>query len=131
MTVMRAWEIQYKSYAGWDKEIAGTGYWGRSQLELLLIGTKGKKIPAPAPGEQFPQSVRSRRREHSRKPDEFYEAIERLYPNVVKLEMFARNLRPGWRSWGNQIDSDAAPSAAADDLDEIPHFLRRTEPVRP
>jgi N6-adenosine-specific RNA methylase IME4 len=103
MTVMRSWGLQYKSYWGWDKEIEGTGYWGRSRLELILIGTKGDKIPAPAPGEQCPQLFRSRRREHSRKPDEVYEAIERLYPNLVKLEMFARNPRTGWRSWGNEL----------------------------
>jgi N6-adenosine-specific RNA methylase IME4 len=104
MAILKAWGFEYKAYSSWDKEIEGTGYWGRSILELILIGTtKGSKIPAPAPGEQFPQMFRSRRREPSRKPDEVYEAIERLYPNLIKLEMFARKPRPGWRTWGNEI----------------------------
>jgi N6-adenosine-specific RNA methylase IME4 len=118
MTALREWGIKYKSYSGWDKEIDGTGYWALSRLELILIGTKGK-IPAPAPGEQFPQLFRSRRRGHSEKPDEVYEAIERLYPNLIKLEMFARNPRSGWRSWGNEILLAAGRDAVLSGADLI------------
>ena len=50
--------------------------------------------------------ILSPRREHSRKPDEVYERIERMYPNARKLELFARNKREGWDSWGDEITSD-------------------------
>jgi hypothetical protein len=93
MKILREWGFTYKAYSGWDKEVDGTGYWGLSRLELILIATKGSKIPAPAPGEQFPQLFRARRGKHSEKPDEVYEEIARLYPNLIKLEMFARKPR--------------------------------------
>jgi N6-adenosine-specific RNA methylase IME4 len=47
------------------------------------------------------------RREHSRKPDEAYELIERIYPDLPKIELFARNARPGWQAWGNQVGTAA------------------------
>jgi len=47
--------------------------------------------------------IRSRRREHSRKPDEVHELIERMYPELPKLELFARKARPGWDVWGNEV----------------------------
>jgi N6-adenosine-specific RNA methylase IME4 len=110
LAIGRQWGLKYKSYIGWDKEIDGTGYWSLSRLELILIFTRGQ-IPAPAPGQQFPQVYRSRRRSHSEKPDELYRDVERLYPNLVKLEMFARKERPGWRTWGNEAeDSGVAAS---------------------
>jgi N6-adenosine-specific RNA methylase IME4 len=109
LALMKAWGFQYKFYSGWDKGVEGTGRWARSLLELIVVGTKGS-IPAPAPGEQFPQLFRARRGKHSEKPDEVYEAIERLFPNLIKLEMFARKPRDGWLTWGNE--SDLPPSAA-------------------
>ena len=77
--------------------------------EILLIGTLGN-IPAPSPGEQPPQLIAAPRGRHSEKPAIFAEHIERLYPNVPKLEMFARVARPGWDAWGNEV---ATPEAAA------------------
>jgi N6-adenosine-specific RNA methylase IME4 len=103
MKLLEAWGLEYKFYSGWDKEIDGTGYWVLSRLELIIVGTKGN-IPAPAPGEKFPQLFRVKRGDHSKKPDEVYEAIERLFPNLVKLEMFARKPRPGWLTWGNEAE---------------------------
>jgi N6-adenosine-specific RNA methylase IME4 len=47
------------------------------------------------------------RREHSRKPDEAYEMIERMYPELPKIELFARNARPSWAAWGNQVTTAA------------------------
>jgi N6-adenosine-specific RNA methylase IME4 len=60
------------------------------------------------------------RREHSRKPDEAYEMIERMYPDLPKIELFARQARLGWAAWGNEIST--APALD----DGIPSFLRRT-----
>jgi N6-adenosine-specific RNA methylase IME4 len=64
-----------------------------------LIGIRGN-VPAPNLGEQPPQVTHVPRGRHSEKPDVFAEYIERLFPNVPKLEMFARRERPGWEWWG-------------------------------
>jgi N6-adenosine-specific RNA methylase IME4/ParB-like chromosome segregation protein Spo0J len=106
-TVMNAWGFNYRSAIAWKKDKTGIGYWTRSQLEILLIGTRGN-IPTPAPGDQLPAIIEAPRKRHSEKPDEFAEHIERLFPKVPKLEMFARKARPGWDAWGNE-----APSAEA------------------
>ena len=111
IAIVEGWGCEYKTYSGWDKEVEGTGYICRSRLELILIATKGN-IPAPAPGEQFPQLFRVKRGKHSEKPDVVYEEIARLYPNLVKLEMFARKPRPGWRTWGNEVEVTEVPPAA-------------------
>jgi N6-adenosine-specific RNA methylase IME4 len=100
--ILEEWGLTYKAYWGWDKEIDGHGHWGRSLVELILIATKGYKVPAPAPGEQPTQLFRAKRGKHSEKPDEVYDEIARLYPNLIKLEMFARKPRAGWRVWGNE-----------------------------
>ena len=99
--VLDAWEFDYRTCAVWDKEKIGMGYYFRQQHEILLIATRGK-IPAPA-AEAGPSSViRSPREEHSRKPEIVYEIIERMYPQLPKIELFARNERQGWSRWGNQ-----------------------------
>ena len=102
LEVMAAWGFHYKSAIFWEKDRAGTGYWVRNTVEILLIGTRGN-VPAPSPGEQPPQVIRAPRGRHSEKPAVIAEEIERLYPNVPKIEMFARKARPGWTAWGNEI----------------------------
>ncbi len=97
--VMRSWGFTYVHHWIWDKEVAGTGYWGRDRHELLLIGKRGNP-PAPLAGTQ-PETVhRERKGKHSAKPTWFAEQIERLYPDVPKLELFCRSPRPGWDAWG-------------------------------
>lgn len=96
LELIDAWGFVYKSYLGWDKEIAGTGYLVRSQLELLLIATCGNAVPPTG----LPGLVVSQRRQHSRKPELVAELIGDLYPTVPKLEMFARSAREGWDAWG-------------------------------
>ena len=103
---LAAWGFKYKSAIIWEKDREGTGYWIRGQVEVLMIATRGN-VPAPAPGEQFPALVKAPRGRHSEKPNVFAEMIERLFPNVPKLEMFARKKRPGWHVWGNEAE-DAA-----------------------
>jgi N6-adenosine-specific RNA methylase IME4 len=108
--VVHAWGFEQKSGSGWRKLSGsgwrkpkkGTGYWVLSELELLLICTRGT-VPAPAEGEQFPGFIEAPRRRHSEKPDIFAEEIARLFPNVPKLEMFARKRRPGWDYHGNEL----------------------------
>jgi N6-adenosine-specific RNA methylase IME4 len=105
--VMRAWGFTYKSAIFWNKGRAGTGYWVRNTVEVLLIGTRGN-VPAPTPGEQPPQVIEAPRGRHSEKPAAFAEIIEKLYPNTPKIELFARTARPGWDVHGNE-----APQAEA------------------
>lgn len=93
----------YKSAYYWCKPGPGTGYWSqRDQVEPLLIFTRGN-VPAPAPGQQPPQYIVAPRQEHSRKPEHFATMIEAMFPNVPKLEMFARQRRAGWSQHGNQV----------------------------
>jgi N6-adenosine-specific RNA methylase IME4 len=100
--VLAAWGFTYKSAIAWFKDKAGTGYWVRGQYELLLIGVRGR-VPAPSPGEQPPAVIEAPRGRHSQKPGIFADEIARLFPNVTKLEMFAREVRPGWDVWGNEV----------------------------
>jgi len=100
--LIERWGFEYKSACAWHKTQIGTGYWFRNQLELLLVGTRGH-IPAPAMGEQPPQVVTANRGRHSEKPEAFAEMIETMFPNLPKLEMFARRRREGWDAWGNQV----------------------------
>jgi N6-adenosine-specific RNA methylase IME4 len=99
--VMARWGFEYRSQIVWDKERRGTGYWVRSQHEILLIGVKGN-VPAPAPGTQPPSVIRAAPGKHSEKPDAFAEIIERMFPTLSKVELFARRARAGWDVWGNE-----------------------------
>jgi len=105
LQVMTTWNFTYKTCAIWDKEIIGLGNYFRIQHEILLIGIKGK-FPCPDPGNRFSSVIRERRTKHSQKPVRAYELIERMYPGCSKIELFARSLRPGWTSRGNEIDNN-------------------------
>ena len=101
--LMRQWGFQYKSHMVWIKPKAGLGYVFWNCHEILLYGTKGQ-IPAPAPGTQPDSVFYPPVGRHSEKPDIVYEMLERLYPTLPKLEMYARRARPGWDRWG--LDGD-------------------------
>jgi N6-adenosine-specific RNA methylase IME4 len=111
LRVMEAWGFAYVHHWIWDKEVAGTGYWGRDRHELLLIGRRGEPA-APLPGSQ-PQTVhRETKGRHSAKPDYYAETIERLYPDMPRLEMFCRTPRPGWTAWGFEAAATAESEVA-------------------
>jgi N6-adenosine-specific RNA methylase IME4 len=76
---------------------------------LLLFGTRGKNARTLAPGRSQVNYLGTRKREHSRKPDEQYPLIEACSPGPW-LELFGRGLRPGWSVWGNQADADWRPT---------------------
>jgi len=101
MEVMVCWGFDYRTCAVWDKEIIGMGYWFRGQHELLLVGVKGKFSP---PGQTLRVSsvIRERRTNHSKKPDMIRDLISKWYPDVLKLELFARATAPGWDAWGDE-----------------------------
>jgi N6-adenosine-specific RNA methylase IME4 len=104
MQVIDAWGFTYRTCMVWDKEVIGMGYYARQQHELLLIATRGN-LPTPEPANRPPSVVRVRRStEHSEKPAEFYALIESMYPEYARIELFARNARPGWAAWGNQAN---------------------------
>lgn len=107
LVVVDAWGFTYKSHIVWVKDRAGTGYWARNKHELLLIAARGD-IPAPAPGQQPESVIHAPRGRHSEKPEVFHALIERMFPRLPKLEMFARAERSGWDSWGNEVEASAA-----------------------
>lgn len=101
--VLENWGFLYKTNIVWDKQVIGMGYYARGQHEHLLIGTRGKpRVPLPA--SRRPSVLKERRGKHSRKPQVAYELIEAGWPLARKLELFARELRPGWDSWGDEIE---------------------------
>ncbi len=112
LRVMDACGFTYVHHWIWDKEVAGTGYWGRDRHELLLIGRRGD-VAAPLPGTQPETVYRERKAAHSVKPAFFAETIERLYPGVARLELFCRVSRPGWDVWGFEARTDSAAHASA------------------
>lgn len=77
----------------------GTGYWTRANPEMCLLFSRGKPKRCHA---DVAKLIVSPRREHSRKPDEAAERIERLVSGPY-LELFAREQRPGWTAWGNEV----------------------------
>lgn len=101
MAIPKAWGFRYVSQLVWVKNRIGTGFWARNRHELVLICKRGKfACPRPAP---FADSViTGQQREHSRKPDDLHARIDAAWPDAPKLEMFAREQRPGWDAWGNE-----------------------------
>jgi N6-adenosine-specific RNA methylase IME4 len=105
LRVVEAWGFQYITNLVWVKNKIGLGYWVRNQHELLLIARRGD-IPTPRPGDRPPSVIAAAVREHSRKPDEAYALIERMYGELPKIELFARSPRAGWAAWGNQAPAE-------------------------
>jgi len=103
LEVVKAWGFSYRTNIVWVKDKIGTGYYSRGKHELLLIGIKGEGIGTPLPENRPKSVIFAERTEHSKKPDIFYEIIEKMYPNHSKIELFARNKREGWETWGNEI----------------------------
>jgi site-specific DNA-methyltransferase (adenine-specific) len=111
-----AWGFIYKTLA-WEwikttkdgsKPILGMGSYTRSNPEpcLLAFGKHLKGKGLPVSDRSVPNLLFAPRREHSQKPDEQYDRIERLYPGALtKVEMFARQEWPGWIAWGNEVDN--------------------------
>jgi N6-adenosine-specific RNA methylase IME4 len=100
--VLAAWGFEYKTNLAWVKASGGIGFWIRNQHELLIIATRGD-MPTPAPADRPSSVIEAPRREHSRKPDEAYSIIEHMFPDLPRVELFARTQRAGWHAWGNQV----------------------------
>ena len=107
LRVMEAWGFSYKSNLVWYKirkdggpDGRGVGFYFRNVTEILLFGIKGR-MRTLQPGRTQVNIMCSRKREHSRKPDEVYDLIESCSPGPY-LELFARFKQPGWSQWGNE-----------------------------
>lgn len=116
LAVMAAWGFTYKANLVWHKvrkdggsDGRGVGFYFRNVTELLLFGIRGKNARTLAPGRRQVNLFASRKREHSRKPDEQYEIIESC-SRAPFLELFARGTRPGWVTWGDQADEGYRPT---------------------
>jgi N6-adenosine-specific RNA methylase IME4 len=108
LRVMQAWGFSYKSNLVWHKirrdggpDGRGVGFYFRNVTELVLFGVRGRHARTRAAGRRQVNFIATRKREHSRKPDELYEVIEACSPGPY-LELFARGTRRGWRAWGDQ-----------------------------
>jgi N6-adenosine-specific RNA methylase IME4 len=118
LAVMEAWGFTYKSNIVWHKirkdggpDGRGVGFYFRNVTELVLFGVRGKNARTLAPGRRQVNFIATRKREHSRKPDELYPIIEACSPSP-RLELFARGKRPGWGCWGDQADQNYRPTWA-------------------
>ena len=116
LAVMKAWGFEYKTNLIWEKvrkdgmpDGRGVGFYFRNTTEMLLFGIKGKNNRTMDPGRSQVNLIRTQKREHSRKPDEFVGLIEACSPGPY-LELFARGNRPGWDMWGNQATDDYEPT---------------------
>lgn len=114
LRVMEAWGFTYKSMIVWAKrrkdggpDGRGVGFYFRNVTEPILFGVKGS-LRTLEPGRRQVNMIESRKREHSRKPDELYEVIEACSPGP-HLELFARYPRDGWRAWGAEANPEIEP----------------------
>lgn len=110
LAVMKAWGFRYKSNIIWYKirkdggpDGRGVGFYFRNVTEILLFGVCGRNVRTLQPGRSQTNIISTRKREHSRKPDEQYDIIEKC-SWAPRLELFSRGNRKGWTCWGNQSD---------------------------
>ena len=110
MQVMEHWGFTYKTNLIWYKvrkdggpDRRGVGFYFRNVTEIILFGVRGKNARTLQPGRSQENIISSRKREHSRKPDEQYELIEAC-SSGPRIELFARGPKKGWFVWGNQSE---------------------------
>lgn len=116
LRVMAAWGFQYKTMIVWRKirkdggsDGRGVGFYFRNVTETVLFGIRGKNARTLKAGRTQVNYIESRKREHSRKPDEIYPLIEACSPGP-RIELFARGIRPEWTVWGNEADETYEPT---------------------
>lgn len=125
LKVMQKWGFTYKTNLVWHKvrkdggpDGRGVGFYFRNVTELVLFGVRGS-FRTLSPGRRQVNIILSRKREHSRKPDELYQIIEQCSPGPF-LELFARQRREGWIQWGNEVNK--YPETAALSINDSPKF---------
>jgi len=112
LETMAAWGFEYKSNIVWYKirkdggpDGRGVGFYFRNVTELLLFGIRGKNNRTKKAGRTQVNLIATRKREHSRKPDQIYPIIEACSPGPY-LELFARNARAKWTVWGHEAPDE-------------------------
>jgi N6-adenosine-specific RNA methylase IME4 len=126
LRVMKAWGFTYKANMVWFKvrkdggpDGRGVGFYFRNVTELVLFGVRGSMRTLQA-GRTQVNMLATRKREHSRKPDEIYNIIEACSPGPY-LELFARFSREGWAQWGNE-------DVERNSLENVAHRRGHVEP---
>lgn len=116
LRVMEAWGFVYKSNLVWHKirkdggsDGRGVGFYFRNVTEIILFGVRGKNARTFSPARSQVNVLQTRKREHSRKPDEQYGIIEACSPGPY-AELFARGERSNWTVWGNQAGVEYEPT---------------------
>jgi N6-adenosine-specific RNA methylase IME4 len=116
LAVLKGWGFAYKSNLVWHKvrkdggsDGRGVGFYFRNVTELILFGVRGRNARTLGPARSQVNMIASRKREHSRKPDEQYQLIEACSPGPY-LELFGRGIRAGWSTWGNQAGDKYVPT---------------------
>lgn len=114
---LAAWGFKFKTAGAWaklsttgSKWAFGTGYLFRCAAEFYVVGTRGN---LRSKARDVRNLIVAPRREHSRKPEEMHISLERMFPAVPRVELFARERRRGWKAWGNQTDKFSPPIAEA------------------
>ena len=115
LAVLEAWGFTYKTNLIWHKirkdggsDGRGVGFYFRNVTEMVLFGVRGKNARTLGPGRRQVNFLASRKREHSRKPDEQYDIIETCSWGPY-LELFGRGSRAGWTVWGDQANNSYEP----------------------
>ena len=118
LMVLEGWGFDYKANLVWHKvrkdggsDGRGVGFYFRNVTELVLFGTRGRLRTLP-PGRSQVNLLATRKREHSRKPDELYDIVEACSPGP-RLELFARYPQLGWSVWGHEAAADVVPRGRA------------------
>ena len=113
--MLTSWVFKYKTNLIWHKvrkyggsDGRGVGFYFRNFTEILLFGVRGKDIRTLPPGRSQVNLIASRKREHSREPDEQYNLIESCSWGPY-LELFGRGARENWTVWGNQAEPGYRP----------------------
>ena len=125
MQVIAAWGFTYRTASVWVKDKIGMGYHFREKHETLLVAKRGE-LPPPATDNR-PDSVQFfPRLEHSAKPVEYYDIIDKMYPGIRKIELFQRDdqdFQPGplWSTWGNQATRNRDPASSGQDFPQTSH----------
>ena len=99
--ILKEWGFSYKATMVWNKEKIGMGFWLRMQCEFCLLAVKGRPIWDIT---DWRDIFSEKRREHSRKPDVFFDTIDKNFSWASKIEYFSREKREGWTIFGNDID---------------------------
>jgi len=101
--VMKTWGYKYATVAFiWDKQKVNPGHYTMSECEICLVGKRGI-IPKPRGARNVRQFLSEMRSNHSAKPNEIRNRIEKMFPTQSKIELFARQKTEGWDVWGNEV----------------------------